>query len=368
MSSSLIYTNAFFFTFSAVIMLYLIDKPALLTYKKGIPIFSLLVLILLRLIIPGEFFFTTTIPSKNILTFINNIEQLKVVRGFSLIEIVIFIWFSISSVLLIRVLCNHRRFMKIISLLPRVKEKEVVDIFSNLCKEQNLRKVPKLVRFNSFTTPTIVGFKNPIIVIPNSLSKDEIRFALLHELEHYKHHHLLLKIFVEIAFILYWWHPLMWILKMSFTQALELQADAYATSTLSKEDTFAYTKALVSITDEQNSKQTAFSMAFAINMGFTKKRISSLTESIRIKRPTILLKQKLLVLISVAILLLSAFFTFEASHIDSEVTKGTITVNSSNTYFLEIQDGKYEFYINGNYVSTMENIPDWLSDFPVNHS
>ena len=55
MSSSLIYTNAFFFTFSAVIMLYLIDKPVLLTYKNGIPIFSLLVLILLRLIIPGEF-------------------------------------------------------------------------------------------------------------------------------------------------------------------------------------------------------------------------------------------------------------------------------------------------------------------------
>ena len=147
-----------------------------------------------------------------------------------------------------------------------------------------------------------------------------------------------------------------------------MQADAYATSTLSKEDTFAYTKALVSVTGKQNPQQTAFSMAFAINMGLTKKRISSLTDSIRIKRPTILLKQKLLLLISIAILLLSAFFTFEASHIDSEVTKGTITVNSSNTYFLKIQDGKYEFYINGNYVSTMENIPDWLSDFPIHHS
>ena len=365
MSSSLILTNSFFFTLGTFLIIYLLDKPMLLTYKKGIPVFALLVLIIVRLIFPYEFHFTKTIPSKTILPFVRQIEQLHIANGLILKELFLVVWFSVSVILLIHTLYKHRQFIKVISLLPCVKDKEVVEMFLSFCKEQNLKKVPKLVRFNNYTSPTIVGFMNPMIIMPSNLSKEEIKFTLLHELEHYKHHHLLLKISVEIAFILYWWHPLTWILKMNVIQALELQADAYVTQNLSDEDTFAYTHTLVNMACRRNKQESAFSMTFATCAGVTKKRMLSLTDGIRLKGTTILLKQKLLIFSSVALLLLSILFTFEASHINPDNVVGSSTMETSKTYFLKIPNGKYEFYIDGNYVSTLSDIPEKFSHFPL---
>ena len=152
---------------------------------------------------------------------------------------------------------------------------------------------------------------------------------------------------------------------MNVIQALELQADAYVTQNLSDEDTFAYTHTLVNMACRRNKQESAFSMTFATCAGVTKKRMISLTDGIRLKGTTILLKQKLLIFSSVALLLLSILFTFEACHVNTENVINTFSMETSKTYFLQIPNGKYEFYVDGNYVSTLIDIPEKFSHFPL---
>lgn len=56
MSFSLILSNSLFGSLSILVILYLLNKPALLIYKKGILIFSVIILVIFKLLLPYEFF------------------------------------------------------------------------------------------------------------------------------------------------------------------------------------------------------------------------------------------------------------------------------------------------------------------------
>lgn len=58
-------------------------------------------------------------------------------------------------------------------------------------------------------SPAITGLLHPILIMPDeqSFSETELKYICLHEIAHYKEHHLWLEFLMEIICRIHWWNP-----------------------------------------------------------------------------------------------------------------------------------------------------------------
>ncbi|WP_349945590.1 BlaR1 family beta-lactam sensor/signal transducer [Lacrimispora sp. BS-2] len=138
------------------------------------------------------------------------------------------------------------------------------------------KKIP--LKIASLNTPGIVGIINPCILLPRhtleAIPLSDLRFIILHELQHYRHKDILINCFICLIQILYWFNPAInWFLK-ELRQVQEVSCD---TSVLSKIESHAYSdygNALINFA-ELVSKQT-FSAIYNIGGSYQQIRRRSL--------------------------------------------------------------------------------------------
>ncbi len=91
------------------------------------------------------------------------------------------------------------------------------------------------------SSPVIVGLFRPCIYLPLPLlagsDQSGLRYMLLHELQHYRHKDTLVNALMNLARILYWFHPLIWYALKEMRNDRELACD---TSVLNMLDADAY--------------------------------------------------------------------------------------------------------------------------------
>ncbi|MDE7019424.1 MAG: M56 family metallopeptidase, partial [Lachnospiraceae bacterium] len=85
--------------------------------------------------------------------------------------------------------------------------------FDCLAEMKIKRHIP--IRSTAFLkSPVIVGFWKPCVYLPIHLISDsspkDIRYMLLHELQHYRHKDALVNDIMNIAGIVYWFNPFVW--------------------------------------------------------------------------------------------------------------------------------------------------------------
>ena len=150
-------------------------------------------------------------------------------------------------------------------------------ILEQCLKEMGIKKKIPL-KITSLNTPGIAGFFNPCILFPRNtleaIPLKDLRFIILHELQHYRHKDIFVNCFICLIQILYWFNPVVyWFLK-ELRQVQEISCD---TSVLSKIDSHAYSdygNALINFA-ELISKQT-FSAIYSIGGSYQQIRRRSL--------------------------------------------------------------------------------------------
>lgn len=89
--------------------------------------------------------------------------------------------------------------------------------------------------------PYIAGFFRPAIFIPNiPLSENELRYTFMHEWQHFKNRDQWKKVALHLLICLFWWNPLVYILRFELDQILELNCDRDVLGQLPKEERVAY--------------------------------------------------------------------------------------------------------------------------------
>lgn len=367
MSSSLILTNCLFCGLSAILLLPLLRQPNILTYKNGIPIFIAIFLIFTKLLIPYEFSSTYTLASKNVLPTIRKIKSFYILENVTIGNVLSCIWILIAMLLLVYILFKHWKLMKILSLIPATENIEIKQILSELCIQKQIRNIPKVIQLDINTGPFIVGLQNLIIVLPFQLSNNEIRFILLHELEHFRHRHILIKSCTEIVAAIYWWNPAIWILRREIICAMEIQADTHVIKELSNKTRLTYLESLIDVSKKVNGKQNAnLVLSFAFKNSMIKYRINTALKFDCFKKYKKLSMFYICPLaLSIVLLLFSFFYTFESYNISPVNVEGTFVVNPEIDYFVLREDMFYNLYVNGEFVVTMPNVPEDLSNLPI---
>ena len=83
-----------------------------------------------------------------------------------------------------------------------------------LSEELQIRRKIEVTKYSQATSPLIVGFIHPILVIPDeAYSQEELYFILKHELVHLKRHDTYYKLLLLAVNALHWFNPVVWFMR-----------------------------------------------------------------------------------------------------------------------------------------------------------
>ena len=152
----------------------------------------------IRLLTPFNLPVNITIPSKHLLIPLQNIVFYRIPdSGLFLYEILFFIVFLISIVLLLIKGLNFLRFCRDVHSF--VYQDKALDDFLSTRTVTNKSKNASAVYTDIQLSPFVFGIINPVIVIPrNVYSEKELSYILDHEIKHIDQNDLLYKAFFNV--------------------------------------------------------------------------------------------------------------------------------------------------------------------------
>ena len=159
-------------------------------------------------------------------------------------------------------------------------------------------------------SPCLMGYKGEVaIYVPSEVAADQekLRFAIAHELCHYKHHDLIWAIVRSGLLAFYWFNPLVWVAAIMSKRDCELACDYGVLKEIGKEDRLAYGRTLVDLIKQSDHKGDVLQMATTMygSTNGLKERITLIAKNKKMKTTTL-----------IAVLLISIFavgYTFTAA-------------------------------------------------------
>jgi len=124
-------------------------------------------------------------------------------------------------------------------------------LLTQTAEKLGLRKIPEIALSESISSPAVFGVLEPVLVLPAGsiyrLSQKRMEHILLHELAHIKRGDLLVNAFYMLLQIVYWFNPLLWLLRRRLQHIRELCCDATVARIL-RENTVDYRETILEVT------------------------------------------------------------------------------------------------------------------------
>ena len=136
-------------------------------------------------------------------------------------------WLLIAIALVIRKITLYQSFAKYIKAgKTEVSDRAIMNILGDCCEKQGIQRPVELYINNLISSPIIMGFFNPRIVLPSIPAGElEFRYICLHELTHYKRGDIFYKWLLQITLCLHWFNPFVHLMVRKANRACELSCD-----------------------------------------------------------------------------------------------------------------------------------------------
>lgn len=158
-----------------------------------------------------------------------------------------------------------------------IAEPHIKALYSSLKSKLNIRKEVLLGESGKVSVPMTVGWLKPLVILPiglvTRLDIKQVEAILAHELAHVKRHDYLVNILQSVIEILFFYHPLVWIISGKIRVERENCCDDLALS-LCGNDKLVLAKALTAVADY--GLQPSYAMAFGAKPHSLKNRIKRL--------------------------------------------------------------------------------------------
>lgn len=136
-------------------------------------------------------------------------------------------WLVVVLGLLIRKITIYQGFMRYIHAgLTPVSNIELLDRLSIVAEQAGIKKPIELCINPLISSPLLIGFFRPCIVLPNAdIADKDFQYIVLHELTHYKRLDMFYKWLVQITVCLHWFNPLVHLMSRKIAKACEFSCD-----------------------------------------------------------------------------------------------------------------------------------------------
>ena len=229
------------------------------------------------------------------------------------------------------------------SALP-LQNPEVRRLYNKCLNEMKIARNIPVYSTAFLKSPIIVGLLKPCIYLPIHLISDyhesDMRYMLLHELQHYRHKDALANYLMNFVGVLYWFNPFVWFALREMRNDREIACDTSVLKMLEADDYEDYGNTLINFVEKVSSSPFPFASSLSGNMKQMKRRIINIASY---EKPTFYKKLKGLtafILIAVLILGLTPFistYAADESRYQWKSSSENISYVDFSKYF-----GKYE--------------------------
>ena len=183
------------------------------------------------------------------------------------------------------------------SALP-LQNPAICRLYRHCLKELHIRKEIPIYSTAFLQSPVIIGFLRPHIYLPIHIISDyskidtdkfcqascgsspsgmnglhQIRYMLLHELQHYRHKDALAGYLMTLTGILYWFNPMVWIALKEMRNDREIACDTSVLNMLEPDSYEDYGMTLIHFAEKLSRPAFPFSAGLSGNMSQMKRRI-----------------------------------------------------------------------------------------------
>ena len=229
------------------------------------------------------------------------------------------------------------------SALP-LQNPEVRRLYNKCLNEMKITRNIPVYSTAFLKSPIIVGFLKPCIYLPIHLISDyhesDMRYMLLHELQHYRHKDAIANYLMNFAGVLYWFNPFVWFALREMRNDREVACDTSVLKMLEEDDYENYGNTLINFIEKVSSSPFPFASSLSGNMKQMKRRIINIASY---EKPTFYKKLKgmtAFILTTVLIMGLTPFistYAADESHYQWKSSSENISYVDFSKYF-----GKYE--------------------------
>ena len=247
------------------------------------------------------------------------------------------------------------------SALP-LQNLEVRELYYRCLNEAKITREIPVYSTAFLKSPIIVGLWKSRIYLPIHLISDynesEMRYMLLHELQHYKHRDALANYLMNLAGIIYWFNPFVWYALKEMRNDREVACDTSVLKILEEEAYEDYGNTLINFAEKVSLTPFPFAAGLSGNMKQMKRRIINIAAY---EKPTFGKKLKgitAFMLIAVVLLGLVPFistYAADKSHYQWKSSSENISYIDLSPYFGEYT-GSFVLYDLGNDVWSIHDM------------
>lgn len=178
------------------------------------------------------------------------------------------------------------------------ENKELLNLEAYWGEKYRLKKLPKLMEKKDVRTPLVFGYINTILVFPPEVYfLEEMSMIMQHELMHQKHLDAWYKLLILLVCDLYWFNPVLRLMKRMAFQDVEYVCDERVTKSMLPEQLQQYGATILKTVRANPKKPVPSALQFAVNKKAVKDRLGNLFTAKNQKKGMLLLPAALLVLI-----------------------------------------------------------------------
>lgn len=235
------------------------------------------------------------------------------------------------------------------SALP-LQNQEVRRLYHRCLEEMGIHRDIPVYSTAFLKSPIIVGLLKPCIYLPIHLISDydesDMRYMLLHELQHYKHHDAIANYLMNLAGVVYWFNPLVWYALKEMRNDREVACDTSVLKMLEEDAYEDYGNTLINFAEKVSLTPFPFAAGLGGNMKQMKRRIINIASY---EKPTFMKRLKgMTAFMLTAVLLLGlapilSTYAAEVSHYQWKTSSENISYVDLSSYFGEYE-GSFVLY------------------------
>ena len=178
------------------------------------------------------------------------------------------------------------------SALP-LQNKTVRILYHNCLQEMKIKRNIPVYSTAFLKSPVIVGLFNPRIYLPIHLISDfnaaDMRYMLLHELQHYRHKDALASYLMNFFGVLYWCNPCVWYALKEMRNEREVACDTSVLKLLDESNYEDYGNTLINFAEKVSLTPFPFAAGISGSMKQMQQRIANISSY---KKPSVFRKLK----------------------------------------------------------------------------
>ena len=265
-------------------------------------------------------------------------DSLKPVFTIASADALIALWVAGMAFRAARLLFSERSMRRAVAHNTLPTDARMRDIYDACCAELGIAHKLPLQSMAGIYSPALTVSLKPMILLPanitDTLSEAQLAYALRHEFMHYRRRDHLLALLLLLLTCVYWFNPVVWLMKRELMKDMETACDSAVTARLNGTERREYAMTLLALFSQPCRANSVLGMALSSAEKDAEHRVREVFGAHRSKAPVKILAALL------SALLLACCFTTACQPTPSQ----SPVVNKGGDYLEGIEETPFEPY------------------------